>query len=145
MAGVSRQAISAVESGVSDPSLQVALVLARVLGMTIEELFGRDDLAVPVVATPVAPLGDTGARVTLAAMEDRYVALPLRGAPLSRGGFLPAGGVVAEDDRSRKRMSRKVRPVGPPRPTLVAAGCDPALPLLESPLGLLDPPVAFTW
>ncbi len=29
MAGVSRQAISAVESGVSDPSLQVALVLAR--------------------------------------------------------------------------------------------------------------------
>jgi hypothetical protein len=113
--------------------------------MTIEELFGRDDLAVPVVATPVTPLGDTGARVTLAAMEDRYVALPLRGATLSRGGFLPAGGVVAEDDRSRKRMSRKVRPVGPPRPTLVATGCDPALPLLESPQGLLDPPVAFSW
>jgi putative molybdopterin biosynthesis protein len=68
MAGVSRQAISAVESGVSDPSLQVALALARALGMTIEELFGRDDLAMPLVATPVAPLGDRGARVTLAAM-----------------------------------------------------------------------------
>jgi putative molybdopterin biosynthesis protein len=145
MAGVSRQAISAVESGVSDPSLQVALALARALGMTIEELFGRDDLPMPVAATPVAPLGDKGARVTLAAMGDGYVALPLRGATLSRGGFLPAGGVVAEDDRSRRRMRRKVRPVGPPRPTLVAAGCDPALPLLESPLGLLDPPVAFSW
>jgi DNA-binding XRE family transcriptional regulator len=130
MAGVSRQAISAAESGVSDPSLQVALALARALGMTIEELFGRYDLAMPVVATPVAPLGDRGARVTLAAMGDGYVALPLRGATLSRGGFLPAGGVVAEDDRSRRRISRKVRPVGPPRPTLVAAGCDPALPLL---------------
>ena len=34
---------------------------------------------------------------------------------------------------------------GPPRPMLVAAGCDPALPLLGSPLGLLDPPVGFTW
>jgi putative molybdopterin biosynthesis protein len=27
----------------------------------------------------------------------------------------------------------------------VVAGCDPALPLLESPLSLLDPPVAFSW
>jgi molybdate-binding protein len=38
-----------------------------------------------------------------------------------------------------------VRPLQPSRPTLVAAGCDPALPLLEAPLGRLDPPVAFTW
>jgi putative molybdopterin biosynthesis protein len=27
----------------------------------------------------------------------------------------------------------------------VVAGCDPALPLLETPLALLDPPVAFAW
>ncbi len=40
---------------------------------------------------------------------------------------------------------RAVRPIGPPRPTLVVAGCDPALPLLETPLALLDPPVSFTW
>ena len=46
---------------------------------------------------------------------------------------------------TRGGSSRNVRPIGPPRPTLVAAGCDPALPLLEAPLGLLDPPVAFTW
>lgn len=38
-----------------------------------------------------------------------------------------------------------VQPIGPPRPTLVVAGCDPALPLLEEPLGLLDPPIAFSW
>jgi molybdate-binding protein len=38
-----------------------------------------------------------------------------------------------------------VFPIGPPRPTLVVAGCDPALPLLEAPLGLLDPPIAFAW
>jgi hypothetical protein len=38
-----------------------------------------------------------------------------------------------------------VRLIGPPRPALVAAGCDPALPLLERPLGLLDPPLAFIW
>jgi molybdate-binding protein len=38
-----------------------------------------------------------------------------------------------------------VRPIGPPRPTVVVAGCDPALPLLETPLALLDPPLAFAW
>jgi hypothetical protein len=27
----------------------------------------------------------------------------------------------------------------------VVAGCDPALPLLQTPLALLDPPVAFAW
>ena len=41
MAGVSRQAVSAVESGLSDPSLRVALALARALGLTVEEMFGR--------------------------------------------------------------------------------------------------------
>jgi putative molybdopterin biosynthesis protein len=100
---------------------------------------------VPVAAMPVAPLGGKGARVALASMGDGYVALPLRGMTVSRGGFVPAGGLVAEDDRERGRASRTIRPIGPPRPTLVAAGCDPALPLLAAPLGLLDPPVAFTW
>jgi hypothetical protein len=39
----------------------------------------------------------------------------------------------------------KVQAIGPPRLTLVVAGCDLALPLLETPFGLLDPPVAFSW
>ena len=145
MAGVSRQAVSAVESGISDPSLRVAMMLARALGMTVEELFGSETAVAPVAVAPVAPLGGKDARVTLAPMGDGYVALPLRGATASRAGFLPAGGLVTGTDRDRGRRSRNVRPVGLPRPTLIAAGCDPALPLLEAPLGLLDPPVAFSW
>ncbi|HEV2256895.1 MAG TPA: substrate-binding domain-containing protein [Streptosporangiaceae bacterium] len=145
MAGVSRQAVSAVESGVSDPSLRVALALSRALGVTVEDLFGPDNPAVPVAARPVAALGGEGARVTLASVGDAEVALPLRGGTASRAGFLPAGGLVAETGHGRARASRQIRPIGPPRSTLVAAGCDPALPLLEAPLGLLDPPVAFSW
>ena len=144
MARVSRQAVSKVEAGESDPSLRVALALASALGMTVEELFGEGDPVVPVAAVPVAPLGGMGARVTLAPVMDRYVALPLRGGTASRSGFLPAGGLLADTGGARGK-SRQVRPIGPPRPTLVAAGCDPALPLLEHPLGLLDPPVAFSW
>jgi molybdate-binding protein/transcriptional regulator with XRE-family HTH domain len=145
MAGVSRQAISAVESGISDPSLRVAIALSHALGLTVEELFGTDDTVVPVTAREVAPLGGQGARVTLALVGDGHVALPLRGETVTRAGFLPAGGLVTEAAQDRGRQTRTVRPIQPPRPTLVAAGCDPALPLLEAPLGLLDPPVAFTW
>jgi putative molybdopterin biosynthesis protein len=144
MAGVSRQAISGVESGASAPSLRVALKLASAMGMTIEELFGAGELVDPVQARPVTPLGGQGARVTLAPLGDGYVALPLRGGTASRAGFLPAGGQTAGPGSNREQ-SRKIRPIGPPRPTLVAAGCDPALPLLEVPLALLDPPVAFSW
>ena len=37
--GVSRQAVNAIETGKHDPSLPLAFRLARLLGMTIEELF----------------------------------------------------------------------------------------------------------
>lgn len=95
LAGVSRQAVSAVESGGSDPSLRIAFALAAALGMTVGELFGPGDPVVPVAARPVAPLGGTGARVTLAWIGDEYVALPLQGGTASRGGLLPAGGLLA--------------------------------------------------
>jgi putative molybdopterin biosynthesis protein len=146
MAGVSRQAIAAVEAGVTDPSLRVALALARILDVTIEEMFGRSRLVRTVPARPVAPLRSEGARVTLALVGDGLVALPLSGAAVSRAGFLPAGGVAAGNSRGSGGTGPiQIRPASPPRPTLVVAGCDPALPLLEGPLSLLDPPVAFSW
>jgi putative molybdopterin biosynthesis protein len=177
MADVSRQAVSAVESGHSDPSLRVALALAMALGMTVEELFGPGEAARPVPAVPVAPLPGGQARVALAPVGDQFVALPLTGDTAAGMGFIPAGGLVAQAGlataqdtlstpaaldtpgapaalgtpgmpAARGAAARgmiAVRPIGPPRPTLVVAGCDPALPLLATPLSLLDPPVAFAW
>ena len=144
VAGVSRQAVSAVESGHSDPSLRVALELAQALGMTVEELFGHGAPARPVPAIPVAPLTGTQARVALAPVGDRFVALPLRGDASVGLGFVPAGGLALPGEGSAVPVA-PVQPIGPPRATLVVAGCDPALPLLATPLGLLDPPVAFAW
>jgi putative molybdopterin biosynthesis protein len=138
MAGVSRQAVSAIEAGHSDPSLRVALTVARVLGMTVEEVFGPGDPPAEIEAEPVARLGGTGARAALAPVGERFVALPLAGDTASRAGFLPAGGLVGSEPGL-------VQPIAPPLSTLVVAGCDPALPLLEAPLALLDPPVAFAW
>jgi len=161
VAGVTRQAVSAVESGHSDPSLRVALGLARALGMTVEELFGPGDLGDPVLAKPAATVSGPGSRVALATVGDTFVVLPLHADTAARLGFGPAGGLVA--GASPASAGREpwnlvpasagrepwnlvpVRPIGPPRPTLVVAGCDPALPLLETPLALLDPPLAFVW
>jgi molybdate-binding protein len=142
MAGVSRQAVSAVEAGHSDPSLRVGLALARALGMTVEELFGPGNLPPAVTAQAVMPLGQAGARVALAPLGDSFVALPLAGDTATQAGFLPADAVVIAPAVAD---AAEVRPIVPPGPTLVVAGCDPALPLLGTPLARLDPPVGFTW
>jgi len=137
MAQVSRQAVSALEAGLSDPSLRVALTLSRALGLTVEELFGP---AMPEPAVPVralAPLGAEGSRVSLAPIGEALVALPQSGGTVTMAGFAPAGGRVSGPE--------EVIPLGTLRPTLLVAGCDPALPLLERPLSLLDPPVEFLW
>ena len=162
MAGVSRQAVSAVEAGHSDPSLRVAFALAQALGMTVEGLFGPGDLAQPVPAVPVARADEAsthdapdgpGGRVLLTPVGERFVALPLRGDAAAGMGFLAAGGIrvpaaagpVVAAGPVATAGTIAVRPIEPPRPTLVVAGCDPALPLLAAPLGLLDPPVSFAW
>ncbi len=170
VAGITRQAVSAVEAGHSDPSLRVALGLARALGMTVEDLFGPGDPGDPVLARPAAEISGPGSRVALATVGDTFVALPLHAATAARLGFSAAGGlvaggavaggavaggavaggVVAGPPGTPARQPEPghlvpVRPIGPPRPTVVVAGCDPALPLLETPLALLDPPLAFAW
>src|SRR6266705_3476552 len=144
VAGVTRQAVSAVESGHSDPSLRVALGLARALGMTGEELFGPGEPGDPVLARPVAPVSAPGSRVALATVGDTFVALPLDADLAARLGFGAAGGLMVRGGENQAAQVA-VRPIGPPRPTVVVAGCDPALPLLETPLALLDPPLAFAW
>src|SRR5690348_11454577 len=162
VAGVTRQAVSAVESGHSDPSLRVALGLARALGMTVEELFGPGEPGDPVLARPIAPVSAPGCRVALATVGDTFVALPLDTDLAARLGFGAAGGLAVRGGRTQEAQGAQgtqgtqgaqgisgvqvaVRPIGPPRPTVVVAGCDPALPLLETPLALLDPPLAFAW
>jgi len=64
-AGVTRQAVSAIENGRVQPSVGIALALARVLGTTVEELFSAP-------AAPVWPQFDHVARehIALEAQSD---------------------------------------------------------------------------
>lgn len=147
-AGVSRQAISGVEAGRFDPSLDVALAVADVIGVSVEELFADAPPSVvltAVSATPVKP----GARFGLAPVGARLVAFPLTGAATSPPGFSPALGTAAVHEASRRASPREVAvrllSRGTVPPTLAVAGCDPAISLLEDPLSQLGVPVGLAW
>jgi molybdate-binding protein/DNA-binding XRE family transcriptional regulator len=75
VAGVTRQAVGAVESGRSQPSVGVAVALARALGTTVEQLFGAhgDPVAPP---SRVATATIAGRTVTHALDEDHLAIEP---------------------------------------------------------------------
>ena len=111
--GISRQALSAIESGRSGPSTAVALRLARVLGCRVEDLFalpGDRLLGVSVQAGP-------GSRVVLGRVGGRWVAHPVDARATD-----PADGLV--------HAAGEVEILGDPRRlerTALVAGCAPVL------------------
>lgn len=128
-AGISRQALGAIESGLYNPSVAVALSLARELGETVESLFGADRES-RVSATWIgdqdrhAPAA--GARVALGRVKGRLIATPQ---PLSSITLASPAGLVGaaagrrvsvETFRSREEIDS----------TLLLAGCDPGTAIL---------------
>ena len=80
-AGVTRQAISAIESGKAVPTTSVALRMARALGRRVEELFQLVDDLPRVEAELLSTDEPAGAplRVQVADVGGRLVARPLTG------------------------------------------------------------------
>lgn len=116
-AGVSRQAIGALEAGRHLPRVDAALRLATALGTTVEQLLA-DDAGGPVVWD--------GSRVTdgpvrVVSVRHRQVLLPVSGAA-SGALFATPDGVV--------RDGRLELLPGADRDGLLIAGCDPALGVL---------------
>ena len=58
-AGITRQAVGAIESGRMQPSVGIALALGRALGMTVEELFGTPAMLAPPAARVCPPTPPT--------------------------------------------------------------------------------------
>jgi len=149
-AGISRQAVAGFEAGRFDPSLKVALRLGRVLGVPVEDLFAGEGGPAPVQARwAEAPGGGAGhRRVSIADVGGHRWAYPLSGETAVASGFRSAAGYVAVDgvtDPGAAPGWISALPLGRLRPTLVVAGCDPALPLLAEPLARQDPPVDLLW
>jgi putative molybdopterin biosynthesis protein len=149
-ANVSRQAVAGIEAGRFDPSLRVALDLARALGRSVEELFAALPAEAPRTAVLLeAPLGLlAGQRVELAQVGNVEVALPLVGDHALVPGFQPAfGQVVGAPGATKAAFGQSVLvEAGPPgHGAVVVAGCDPALALLSGVLSSLEPPRRLAW
>lgn len=150
-AGVTRQAVSAIESGKAAPTMAVALKLARVLGRRVDDLFRLVD-ELPSVSAELLDGGDLPAeeavRVQVANVGGRIVARPLTG---SAGVVLTlprANGIVRPSGRTSRRRPVRVELFADPgrlESTLVAVGCDPATSLLAEHLRRRHPTLELAW
>jgi putative molybdopterin biosynthesis protein len=127
--GVSRQALGAIEAGVYQPSVAVALSLARELGETVESLFGDNEAyrSKQIKASWPAPtirLGSVApSRVALARIAGRIVAVP-QSPP--RLWLSPVAGTITHMGRKHAAVSTYWSQAEIDS-TLVIAGCDPAV------------------
>lgn len=172
-AGISRQSLSAIEAGRTDPAVQLALRLSTALGSNVETLFGSGeptgDIEAEVVsdAAPSVPERDmrgrrsradadgaragrpmrrTGAsRVALAFVRDRWLAYPLseRTHTLTHS----AHGLLREGARPHAGPAQVelLRPLVVARETVVLSGCAPALGVLAHALNAERGPGRFLW
>lgn len=125
-AGLSRQALHAIESNAVTPGTSVALRLARALNCRVEDLFSLTDGR--TAARLVGELGvPASTRVQLAELAGRLLAFPLAGERALRN---PADGVTAApslDGEARVDLLVDAALLGR---TAVVSGCDPSLGLL---------------
>ena len=128
-AHVSRQALSAMEGGRYQPSVQIALRLACALGDSVESLFG--EAGTETIRASLAPTiysaSGIGTRVTLSRVGGRLVAVPQEVASLS---LAPAGGLITEVARKGEIGVSSFRSEKEIGATLLIAGCDPSIPVL---------------
>jgi putative molybdopterin biosynthesis protein len=128
--GLSRQALGAIERGEAVPSVEVALRLAAVLGVPVEDLFR---LAPPVSSPPPyagEPPLPVGTRVRESSVAGTPVLVPAEG----RSGAGPelASGVVDGDGLPPRSLPVPPTVHGPgSSPQVILAGCDPATTLLQ--------------
>lgn len=126
--GLTRQSLSAIESGASVPSTEVALRLASAFGVRVEDLFRLEDQPHPVERVESAGLGGAlPGRVRVARVSGRRWAYGLDLADVGGADAADGVGELGPDG------SVLVRPLAdrPAPPDLVVAGCDPAFGLIR--------------
>ncbi|MES2475213.1 MAG: substrate-binding domain-containing protein [Verrucomicrobiota bacterium] len=119
-AGVSRAAVSAIECGHLTPSVAIALSLAKVLGCSVEELFGRPSLHHPSAPEWAWPAWQDPCRYWEAEIGGRRILYPTEALALNK---LPHDGVWSAG------VAVESRPAAAEM-TLIVASCDPAVGLL---------------
>jgi putative molybdopterin biosynthesis protein len=142
-AGISRQALSALEAGRAVPRTDVALKLARALGCHVEALFVQASEPRVVGARPAQScVLEPRQRVLLSSHRGGWIARPIDG----RGpeAMQAADGVVTQAAGGKVEVEL-VSDLETAQGRLVVMGCAPALGLLSARLASAPRRVAMTW
>lgn len=128
---ISRQTLSAIEAGRTEPSVAIALGIARVLGTPLEEVFSLEgSRIVEAELESEGGASENSERVLLASVHGRWVAHRLsKEESVQRA----ADGLVLSQGRALPKQRARIellRPESELRDTLLLAGCAPALGLL---------------
>ncbi|HUO06138.1 MAG TPA: substrate-binding domain-containing protein [Candidatus Binataceae bacterium] len=128
-AGISRQALNAIEAGAYQPGVTAAIAIARELGQSVEGLFSApapERLDVIVAgSTPPSSLAPRS-RIALARLGGRIVAIAQPPVAIQ----LSAAGGIVEKTSGSHAVVDSFRSQAEIDSTLVIAGCDPAVAIL---------------
>ncbi|MFI5307689.1 MAG: substrate-binding domain-containing protein [Polyangiales bacterium] len=151
-ASISRQALSAIEAGRTDPSVSLALRLARALECRVEDLFGgvadRGEQLVATIARSAGQQrrGPLPSRVALTFVRERWVAHPLAANEPESIGLAADALTMGRGHTGRDRIRVELlRPLQDAKDTVVLLGCAPALGLLAQRLNGGRGPGRFLW
>jgi putative molybdopterin biosynthesis protein len=136
-ASLSRQSVSAIETGRATPAVDVALRIARALECRVEDLFASPAQAALEVE-PASPA--LGARVALARVAGRWVAHPLQRTELRAA----ADGLV-ESVAAKRAAVTPLRSAAELSRTIVVMGCAVGLGVLAERLNTRSGAGRFLW
>ena len=152
LAGISRQAYAALESGKASPSTEVALRLARALDTKVDLLFFLEEGPSETVRADLIGPGEETEhagpqrprRARLFHVGRRLLARPLSGAAAARHSLVDADGVILPEVGAGNQVV--IQPFDGDElktPVLALLGCDPAAAMLEP--GLRRYGVRLVW
>jgi putative molybdopterin biosynthesis protein len=130
LAGITRQAVSALEANHYSPATSVALQLARALHCRVEDLFsikqGGEVIEGEILGSP--PQGTSPVRAQVTQIGHRLLVRPLDGLGELASLSATADGLIVESSSDKTRVKVKLlKDREAVRRKVVVGGCDPAM------------------
>jgi putative molybdopterin biosynthesis protein len=141
MAGITRQAVAAVETNQYSPATSVALQLARALHCHVEDLFSIKQGGEIIEGEILGPLpqGDSPTRAQVTQIGRRVLVRPLQGLGELASLSATADGLIVESNPDKSRVKVKLlKEREEVRRKIVVGGCDPAMFLAAQFVGRYD-------
>ena len=141
LAGITRQAVSAMESDQYSPATSVALQLARALHCRVEDLFSlkQGGEIIEGELLGALPHGNIPARAQVIQIGHRLLVRPLNGLGELASLSAAADGIIVESNSETNRVKVKLlKDRESVRRKIVVGGCDPAMFLAAEHIGKHD-------